>query len=245
MIQILNKRASTHPNWCEDNYWLKTEGYTTMGAVLDGCSTGTESHFASTFFKYAIEKASQCIYFSTCPPREAFEYIAHSVLTDIDAVRKLLSLTDMNFLSTMVLFHFDDIDKRLNVMFFGDGMVFVNGERFDHAEGNAPEYLAYQLYNSVEDKQAYFESRKYMTFEDVQTFSICTDGIGSFVNLRDGKIPDEVAVQYLLNNPRFQHLKTGLSKRFTLLTSRDESIAESPELCWWEIRDDLTIIHYC
>lgn len=245
MIQILNKRSSTHPNWCEDNYWLlETEDYI-YGAVLDGCSTGHNSHFASTFVKYALEKGvGKVVDIDECPFNTLADHLATYVLDKMKVISTSLDLTDMNLLSTIVFFAYSKEDQELYVKFFGDGVVYVNGEEFVHDEANAPQYLAYQMYVDDAAFELYLGSRKEQWFQDVKDFSICSDGIHSFKNLKNGNLDRLVPVDFLVRNTDWVKQKKGLCKKFNILTERKEEYIANEELSWWDIQDDLTIIRY-
>lgn len=251
MIQILNKRASTHPNHCEDSYFIHEDDEVIVGAVLDGCSTGIESHFASQFVKYALESGIR-----HCSKKKFNftndEQMLDSLVLDchkcLDVAKYLLGLTEMNFLSTMVVFVYSKGESRLTVKFWGDGSIFVTDKndltvRFDNDEGNAPQYLAYYTPNKPETYD-YFSSRITKTFLDVKSFSICTDGIDSLVNLKNPHVNREVAINHLLYSDKFKTQKLGLSKRFSQLTNRFDDLKLSEELYYWDIKDDLTIIHF-
>jgi Protein phosphatase 2C len=245
MIQILNKRSASHHNWCEDNYWfLETEDYI-YGAVLDGCSTGHNSHFASTFVKYALEKGvGKVVDIDECPFNTLADHLATYVLDKMKVISASLDLTDMNLLSTIVFFAYSKEDQELYVKFFGDGVVYVNGEEFVHDEANTPQYLAYQLYASEEDFQVYLNTRKEQWFQDVKDFSICSDGIHSFRNLKNSALDRMLPVQLLVNSDIFAQQKTGLSKKFNILSERNPGYISNDDLSWWDIQDDLTIIRY-
>ena len=243
MIQILNKRAPSHQNWCEDNYWLHEQDGLIIGAVLDGCSTGTQSHFASTFFKYSLEKAfkENTDYDS---PEELLELLAYATRADIARTAEILALTDMNFLSTMTLFYYKPEWKELVVKFFGDGTVFVNGGRYDNDEGNEPDYLGYYAFTSYINFAEYLATRRTLIFTEVDNFAICSDGIDSWANLKNPQVPKSIAVDFLIENPTFSGLKSGLSKKYNIITQTNSRLITDEELSWWEIKDDLTIIRY-
>lgn len=263
MIQIINKRTSTHPNHCEDNYYLyEGELYegedVIIGAVLDGCSTGLNSHFASQFIKYSMDKNLNYInlqnnlfdvdiLFNPNPVR-GFNLLSELILEDICKVKDLLKLDALNFLSTIVYFAFDVKTCKLTVQFCGDGTMIVtdvNGQtfRYSNDEGNTPQYLAYQMPDSNELYE-YLDSRIVKVCENVESFAICTDGIDSFVNLKNPHLNREVAVNYLIFGEDFKYQKTGLSKRFNVLTNTFEDLKKSEQLFWWDIKDDLTVIKY-
>lgn len=253
MIQILNKRASTHPNWCEDNYFLYEDERFIVGAVLDGCSTGINSHFASTAVKYAFERAmtdnrnldqlSKINY--QVSYSDFFSEIIGDVKSNLTMIKMVLNLTEMNLLSTIVFFTFNKLNSELYVKFIGDGSVFVNGTRFDNDENNMPDYLAYHLENiSWSTFYKWSSDKPSILFTDVNSFAICTDGIDSFSNVHDRLKSKTIPVSFLIDDSKFSKLTAGLEKKFNILTNRFEEIKFSDDIFCWEILDDLTIIKY-
>lgn len=255
MIQVLNKRASTHPNHCEDNYWVEETEQYVVGAVLDGCSTGIESHFASTLIKHILSTSWKTpITQKSLTELGSFEFINaifYDVLFNLNVINDRLKLSELHYLSTIVFFVYNKVNKQLFVKFAGDGAVFVVGEGifFDkgyyiHDENNMPDYIAYHINDSWGKLTKWVKSRHFEWYENVDQFSICTDGIDSFVNLKNPHLDKKIAKDFILNSDKFSNLKTGLNKRFNILTNKNEAIKESDELWYWDIQDDLTIIHY-
>ena len=250
MIQILNKRSSTHANHCEDSYYLYEDEFKIVGAVLDGCSTGYNSYFASQFIAYAFEKikteTSGFEYFLHHPDKWLdFEIdIFNRLRSDIRVTMRVLNLTDMNFLSTVVFFVYIRHDKRLHVRFVGDGVVFVNGEELVNDEMNMPNYLAYHVNDRDDDFGEYIKTRRAESFTGVDDFSVCSDGIDSFVNLKNPQLSKSITKQFLVSDSRSIKLKNGLNKKFNILTNRVDELKFDDDHYWWDIQDDLTIIRY-
>lgn len=242
VFSILNKRASTHPNWCEDNYFLiETDEYA-IGAVLDGCSTGLNSYFASTLMKYAFEKS--CVV-PTLPKPNYLEYtndLLGNVWFTVIQTKDMLGVSDLHLLSTIVFFIYNKRHEELFVKFAGDGTIVVNGIAYTNDEKNAPDYLAY--HNNWADFSKWNKTRRTEQFVNVETFAICTDGIDSFVNLKNPHISKQIAIDYLLQCDDFGKLSNQLNKKFNILTNRDEELKKSDDLYWWDIKDDITIIKY-
>lgn len=244
MIQILNKRSSTHPNWCEDNYWVNETDEYIQGAVLDGCSTGINSHFASTLIKYSFERSNNLVHIRRDDLNNYFDVIISRVRNDLNDVKTALNLTELNLLSTIVFFFYNKKDKSLWVKFIGDGVIYVDGNEIINDENNMPDYLAYHLIESWSMFYSWIESRRTLYFENVENFAICSDGINSLVNLKNPHIKKEVAINFLIIDDQWKGLENGLNKKFNILTNRYEELKRSDELYWWDIKDDLTIIKY-
>lgn len=243
MISILNKRSSTHSNWCEDNYWLYDTDEFVIGAVLDGCSTGINSHFASTLVKYSFEKSSKSENLNNDPDILVDAFLCE-LRSHFKSIRDEIGLTEMNLLSTIVFFHYSKIENKLFVKFIGDGVIYVNGNEFVNDENNTPDYLSYHLNESWSHFYKWLDSKRIEIYENVENFAICSDGIHSLVNLKNPHIKKEVAINYLIVNEDWRGQFNGLNKKFNILTNKDDSIKKSEELFWWDIKDDLTVIRY-
>lgn len=249
MIQILNKRSSTHPNWCEDNYFIEETDIRIQGAVFDGCSTGINSQFASIAMKYSFEKAinnrtNKLQLEQSNILNDYFDMLIGDVKSDLSSLKDCLNLTDMNLLSTIVFFYYIKETKSLYVKFLGDGVIYVNGNEIVNDENNMPDYLAYHLDEKWDSFFSWIKSRRTEIYENVESFSICSDGIHSFLNLKNPHINKQVAINFLLIDQQWNRLENGLNKKFNILINRDEEFKRSDELYWWDIKDDLTIIKY-
>ena len=250
MLQVLNRRAHTHANHCEDSYFVHEDDDKIVGAVLDGCSTGYNSHWASQFVAYSFERL--------CKDSHGFRYFSHpvsswplfetnifrSVGNDIRMGMEMMSLSDMNFLSTIVFFVYLKSDRLLHVRFIGDGCAVVNGRYYRNDENNMPQYLAYFVGLSDDEFERFVSSRRVEVFEGVDNFAICSDGIDSFVNLKNGHLDRSIPIRFLVEDPRSINLKNGLAKKMNILTNTSEALKLDDEHCWWQIHDDLTIIRY-
>jgi len=246
MISVLNKRSSNHPNWCEDNYYLYEDDKIIVGAALDGCSSGNDSFWASKTFAYIFKTLS----------KEWNNFIAFDLTMDLDnftnellvnfaeklkIITDTLSLTDMELLSTIVFFVYRKSEQKLFVKFLGDGAFYykVDGELqlIENDENNMPLYLGYYYDNSNGHFLNYLKTRVKYEIANVEEFAICTDGIFSF-SIQESKKESlekniENPINYLLADNYLTHLKSGLSRKFNILSKSG-----------WVIEDDLTIIKY-
>lgn len=254
MLSVLNRRADTHPNHCEDNYFVFEDDSKVVGAVLDGCSTGNNSHWASQTFAYSLNKirleTDNFSLFDHAPVRweESTLEVVNRLRMDIRCSVNVLGLTDMELLTTVVLFVYDKVSKTLYVKFFGDGTIIyrdVDGFKYlTNDEENAPLYLSYFLNISDDEFGRYVSSRRTEILRGVDEFCICSDGIDSFVNLKDGKLDRRIPVRFLCEDSYLGHLSAGLGKKFNILANRNDDIKYSDDHYWWSIQDDLTIIRY-
>ncbi len=246
IVSILNKRSTNHPNWCEDNYYLYEDDKKIIGAVLDGCSSAKDSFWTSKTFSYIFNVLS----------KEWNNFIAFQLTTNLDnftnelfvdfaeklkIIANTLSLTDMELLSTIIFFVYRKEEQKLYVKFLGDGAFYykVDGELhlIENDENNMPLYLGYYFNNLNGDFLNYLKTRVKYEIANVQEFAICTDGIFSFF-IQDNKkelLEENIQnpINYLLADDYLAHLKSGLSRKFNILTKSG-----------WVIEDDLTVIKY-
>lgn len=250
MVSILNKRSPDHLNWCEDNYFIYENDKIIVGAVLDGCSTGKDSHWAS--------KTLALVFDSLKPLWNNFEIFENPDINPIYYIDKIIadcsnSLSEIsttlklpfdNFLSTIVFFVYHKETKQLAVKFFGDGAFFyktdeVDGEYImvENDEKNMPLYLGYYFKNENNNLTRYIETRNCYILENVVDFSICSDGIFSFKHhpLLNKNQEDELKnpIDFLIKDKFLQNLKAGLSRKFNMLTKQG-----------YVIEDDLTVMRY-
>lgn len=238
LIQTLSRRSSEHPEHNQDNHFLSHRDEYVVGAVLDGCSTGYNSEFASQTLAYLFESKADKIhsllkdgfsFVNTCL------YLFRDMSLDLENMKKMLGLTDMNFLSTIVFFWYNSLSKDLNLIFIGDGYVrYKIGDtwaEFDNDENNIPQYLAYHT-DSFE-LGSFLKSRPMLCIENVTDFSVCTDGIHSLTVPQFTK-KEQVHLdpkQFLLESDEFLFSR-GLNNKANILLNREGYV----------IKDDLTII---
>lgn len=245
MVSILNKRSVNHPNWCEDNYFILEDDNKIVGAVLDGCSSGSDTYWASKTFSYVFRALIkdwnnfQVFNIST----SNWDNYANELFVDFSSKLKVISDTlsldnSMELLSTIVFFVYHKENQKLYVKFLGDGAFFyksVDGEKtilVINDENNMPLYLGYYFDNPQSDFQKYLQTRVNYEINGVERFAISTDGIFSF-NHNKLTPSEKKPIEFLIEDDYLSHLKSGLSRKFNIL-SKDG----------WVIEDDLTIIRY-
>lgn len=241
MLSTITKRSQYHPNWAEDNSYTFQNDEIVFGAVFDGCSGGKDSYWASKTLSLIFEKV-QNQYNNFDAFKEAFEYNCIDFITNVamnlNSIKMYLGLTDLDVLATIVFFIYNKKTKTLYVKFVGDGAFFytnTNGEFCEivNDEDNMPLYLGYYCDLPQENLYNFLASRATYTIEEVEDFSICSDGIFSFRFIGIDREPEKNPVLFLTQDPFLQHLSAGLSRKFNIL-SKDG----------WIIEDDLTIIRY-
>ena len=186
IIHKFIKRGLNHANYCEDFLLHETlaDKYELFG-VFDGCSSGIDSHFASSFIakitrsefhKLEIEKDLSTEYF--------IKKLLFNVVFAIKEQKQTLGLNRDELLSTIILFLYDKQSNSGLIITIGDGVISINGKHKVIDEDNIPDYLAYHLdkiNNQAEFKMWYMMHTQQYDIDYLTDVSISTDGATSFV----------------------------------------------------------------
>lgn len=196
-VRTLLKRGTDHPVNCEDDLFTFDDGTTYIGAVFDGCSTGTKSHFASTLYGKLLKR--YCANFSAQLTNPILKRVGRniyaSIYANLKSSKNALELETLEILSTMILVIVRD--KKAYILVSGDGCIYVDGQEIKlESEGNAPDYLAYHLDHELEG----FLSLKEYEFDFEHTISVCSDGIYSFTDTDKKDVSTEVIINLLEDN---------------------------------------------
>jgi len=195
-----------HVNHCEDALVIKNMGSDRiMAAVMDGCSTAMESHFASSLVakilrKTVIEIGYQELYRSGSSyfdPDAELRNILQNTFTERNLIKNQLMLDEKELLTTLIIVLYHKKEKQGIVLTVGDGIVCINGKIFDYDRDNKPDYLAYHLKENFENW--YGNQTQKIFFNDLNDVSIATDGISSFINVKKKDHSEEInPTDYLL-----------------------------------------------
>jgi hypothetical protein len=185
-IQTLLYPGKYHPVYCEDHllyHHLGNEWF--VGGVMDGCSSGEESHFASALYVKSTRKACRQISDAMVHPDQNSHFTAgheairrrilYTLFEDMQQIRTDLSLDMTEMLSTLLLLVYRIRDRSAWINVSGDGLVFNDGERTEIDQDNMPDYLAFHLDTDVE--YWYHQHTATFTFSDVRDLTISTDGL--------------------------------------------------------------------
>lgn len=228
MIAKISQRSDKkdHYNHCEDSSFFYEGDNIIKGGIFDGCSTGTNSHFASQLFCYAFANWPLL----TIPITH--DKVLQDVHSSLDCVADALGLQDINMLSTAIIFDFDKALKTLQLRIFGDAVYYINGVEYVVDQDNKPDYMGYYINKPPHEFKEYISKYPTKVYEDVESFVLCSDGILSFkrsnMEPEEPKFPNPI--EHLLQPPKG---KTALELRMTQL-KRDKYMLD----------DDLSIISY-
>jgi hypothetical protein len=181
----LIKRGFFHENYCED-YLFSTSlsDEITILAVMDGCSMGTESYFASTLIGKLLKKISKetgyLLYLNQLSNdvNSLSKHILKQLFNQLKNIQSQLFLDKYELLSTLVLSIMDIKKREAKAIVIGDGVLVCNGIVYDFDQNNQPDYLGYHLQKDFEN---WFETIEQQFFlENILDISISTDGIYTF-----------------------------------------------------------------
>jgi len=180
-----------HVNHNEDFLVSEEAGITRkLIAVMDGCSSGTDSHFASTLIGKLLRKiAKQEAYGEfakkkTKDLKNQLEDISLQLFEELSNLNRQLDLKSDEILSILILAIVDVNLKAAEILIVGDGFIHVNGENIEYENDNKPDYIGYHLNM---DKRLWYETRtEKLSVERIKDLTISTDGIHTFKNF-DGK----------------------------------------------------------
>ena len=178
-----------------------------MLAVMDGCSMGTDSHFASTLIGKILKKKAKEMYFREFAERAAFtlsealKEICQGLFSDLKTIKNLLNLEKEELLSTLILGVLDINDRKAEILAIGDGLVACNGYLYEFDQDNTPDYLGYHLQEDF--KTWYHDQEQRLSLDQIQDLSLSTDGIFTFRKYNTNDYPaieEEKILAFLLQD---------------------------------------------
>jgi len=180
-----------HVNHNEDFLVVEELGvHRKMIAVMDGCSSGRESHFASALMGKVLRKIAKQTAFIAFARKDVsdlkttLDEIALQLFCHLKDMNRQLDLRSDELLATLILGLIDEESASAEMIIVGDGIIHVDGESFEFDNDNKPDYIGYHLKMESEIWLQTKPKRKSITnFSDL---SISTDGIFTFKN-HDGK----------------------------------------------------------
>lgn len=238
MEYVLNKRADTHPDFCEDAFFYTERDGWVIAAVFDGCSSGINSHSASQLHSYLMRATLECSWVGWYQLMNVAEYDPKKVINRLCAEMwyglqetiQTVMLEELEVLSTIVVAMYHVRRKYLVVKFIGDGAVSINGtiQRMESID-NAPRYLSY-LTKEEATHEAIGYSYPGFVYTNVDRWSIMTDGIDAMKHPHKSL---EECINYLLEDNSLRPSEAMLKRKMNIL--HKEGMV---------LNDDLTIIRY-
>jgi len=232
-----------HSTHCEDFlYEVALDSHLHLAVVMDGCSSGTESHFAATLAAKILRKrvrelqflesASKIPQFIETPLSELGKTLFQALWQGFKETQHALYLDTLELLTTLNLALIRPQMGTAWINLIGDGYVGVKRELIEVDQDNRPDYMAYHL---KEDFDEWFaQAGSTFTFQNLSQLYLATDGIGSFHPMKS-KAPDfEASLPefFLFGDTSYPALGT-FDKRKHYLKERHGIVAT----------DDIAIIH--
>jgi len=182
------QRGDFHNNHCEDALVFTDIGKNKiLIAVMDGCSMGTESHFASTLYAKILRKISKELFYTEFlkPQEDTLQPILYNITKDLfqelKNIKNQLGLETMELLSTLILGIYDSNIKQAEIITIGDGLIVHNGSVTEYEQEDKPDYFAYHLQEDFDTWYRNFNQK--LSLENIEDLSIMTDGIYTFKRL--------------------------------------------------------------
>lgn len=205
-IDSLLLRGELHEVYGED-----AQFYTNLGenwfiaAVMDGCSSGTESYFASVILAKILKKNCKTLPLlveinpdldlDSFSPESMGEFLLNQVFEDLKQTRKLLLSDKYELLSTLILLVYHKPTKSASIVVSGDGFVKIDQEIIEIDQQNVPDYMAYH-FDLTFEKWLKNHIKTYKA-KGVESVSISTDGIAKLFNDKRGKSKKINPMEYL------------------------------------------------
>jgi hypothetical protein len=137
----LSKIGEFHINHNEDSSVITEIGEDKiLIAVMDGCSMGKESHFASTLVVKLLRKIGKEISYKEFVgstkklSSEYLEIIRHQLFRELGQLKNQLHLEKSEMLSTLILGVLDIKNKEIELITIGDGLICCNGVLFEYEQ---------------------------------------------------------------------------------------------------------------
>jgi hypothetical protein len=195
-----------HTNHCED-YLITAEigKHKLLCAVMDGCTMGTDSYFAATLTGKLLRKISKEHSYKEFLSKESadlkliLEQITRQLFEELRNAKNILQLEREEVLNTLLIGVIDTNNRSGEFLCIGDGLICINNQLFEFEQDDKPDYLGYHL--NEDFKNWYSKQQQRISAQDIQDFSLATDGIFTFKNF-DSKtyIERGNVIEFLLDN---------------------------------------------
>lgn len=185
MVLTYSRIGSHHVNHNEDALVVEdlTDRHVLL-AVLDGCSAGTDGHFASALVAKTLRKIARQTNQRTFAERrqpttnELLRETLRTLFADLRRLNANLALGHDELLTTLGLAVVDRQGPRAELLTVGNGVIGCDGEIVEYDHDNKPDYLGYHLHDDFDDWWAAQPQR--IVCENFLDLALATDGLLSF-----------------------------------------------------------------
>ena len=185
MIVSHSQIGSHHTNHNEDALvYADLTGDHLLMAVMDGSSSGTDSHFAASLVGKTLRKIARHTNLRTFAERRAptteelLAAVMENLLQDLREINASLDLDQDELLTTLVLAVVDRRGAQADIVVIGDGLVACDEEIKEFSQPLSPDYLGHLLREEFSDWWSSQTQRVRCT--DFLDLALSTDGILSF-----------------------------------------------------------------
>ncbi len=208
-LYTLLRKGESHPVYCEDFAITHEDEAQCVVAVFDGCSSGTESHFASALLGKIIRKNAS---------HRGLKNIFKHAFQDLKDAVATLALEEEEVLATALVACYDKQKQTCEILVVGDGFVLLNEEWIEIDQQNTPDYWGYYVKDTFE---AWWKRQKNVyTIQNPTRVVVSTDGIDTFKSFQTDLPADFNPVQYLLFDDQWKHLPNMLYRKCTVLDKK-------------------------
>ncbi|HAI75569.1 MAG TPA: hypothetical protein DCM08_04920 [Microscillaceae bacterium] len=178
------RKGENHPIFCEDFLVHSPLGQSFyVAAVMDGCSSGKDSHFAATLLGKLLLKIGRTM---NPAPKESAQSVSkqilHSLFELLRQSAEWLQLQEEEMLATLLLLVYHTGHQEACIHVVGDGYVNIDDAWQAFEQNNQPDYLAYHLGKNFE--QWYASQKQIIVCQNPTSLAIASDGIGTFKTLQ-------------------------------------------------------------
>ncbi len=164
---------------------------------------GTDSYFAATLTGKLLRKISKEYSYKEFLSKESadlqliLEKITRQLFEELRSVKNILQLERTEVLNTLLIGVIDTKHCSGEFLCVGDGLICINNQLFEFEQDDKPDYLGYHLHEDFNNWYGKQEQR--ISAQDIQDFSLATDGIFTFKKFDNKTYPEPGdAVKFLL-----------------------------------------------
>jgi hypothetical protein len=223
-VRSLITRGSNHPLRCEDDLLINETDDTIMACVYDGCSSGIDSHVASSIHKKMM---SQLLYRNPdfSPESVAKEILRYTYEMLFDYNDHFGFEINKEMLSTIVILLVNKHNSSYSVLVAGDGVVSIDGSYFNvhDKDGDSVYYLSSIICDFAEEadpeifEKYYAEHCTVLSGSFLRSVSISTDGIDTF-KTKFGVASKESSRDFFMQNRAFEKAENQLKRLYNIYT---------------------------
>ncbi|WP_459212044.1 protein phosphatase 2C domain-containing protein [Aquimarina rhabdastrellae] len=224
-----------HTNHCEDFLIVEQIGTNEkLIAVLDGCTMGKESVFASILFGKILRNIAKKKFYEEFVSNTpiTLEEVLKLLINEIKILKNHLGLETNELLSTLIIGIINSNESRADFLTIGDGLICIDGELTEYEQNDKPDYLGYHL---TDDFDTWFNHQKQkLSISSFKDLSIATDGIFTFKNFKDksNQKSEYEIIKHLLIDNEGTEFDNFLDRKINFLKDQENHI----------VTDDLAII---